>query len=109
MIMKTKRFSIFALLRRLGQLTSLTVALTLIVGASGGTGPAPASAQEMAAQPQVTEALAQKEAYMTTVAYVTTFYPLWFTYYQSQVASVTRLVGPERIPAPYQIVVAIQH
>lgn len=40
-------------------------------------------------------------------AYVQEFYPLWFTYYQSQYATRNRLVGPDRVSALYQIVVAI--
>jgi hypothetical protein len=32
---------------------------------------------------------------------------LWFTYYQSQYASINRLVGPDRISPLYQIIVAI--
>jgi hypothetical protein len=43
----------------------------------------------------------------TTKAYVEEFYPLWFTYYQSQYATRNRLVGPVRVSPLYQIVVAI--
>jgi hypothetical protein len=46
-------------------------------------------------------------AFDTAQAYVVQFYPLWFTYYQSQVASTNRLVGPAQVTALYQIVVAI--
>jgi hypothetical protein len=49
----------------------------------------------------------QLDAFVTTGAYVVTFYPLWFSYNQSRVASVNRLVGPDRISSLYQIVVAI--
>ena len=49
----------------------------------------------------------QLDAYVTTGAYVVTCYPLWFTYNQSRIASVNRLVGPDRISPIYQIVVAI--
>ncbi len=45
----------------------------------------------------------------TTLNYVAQFYPLWFTYYQSQFASTNRLVGPNRISPLYQIVVAINN
>jgi hypothetical protein len=41
------------------------------------------------------------------VAYGVHFYPLWFTYYQSQYASINRLVGPDRVSPLYHIVVAI--
>jgi hypothetical protein len=47
------------------------------------------------------------DAFTTTAAYVTTFYPLWFTYYQSQLTTTNRLAGPERISSLYHIVVAI--
>ncbi len=46
-------------------------------------------------------------AFSTTVAYVAQFYPLWFTYNQSRFANHNRLVGPEKVTALYQIVVAI--
>jgi hypothetical protein len=70
---------------------------SLCVAAIGAA--SPASAQS---RPE-----GQLDAYVTTGAYVVTFYPLWFTYYQSRVASVNRLVGPDRISSLYQIVVAI--
>ena len=43
----------------------------------------------------------------TAEAYVEQFYPLWFTYYQSQYATTNELVGPTKISPIYQIVVAI--
>jgi hypothetical protein len=51
----------------------------------------------------------QLSPFDTTVAYVVQFYPLWFTYYQSQLAISTRnhLVGPDRISPIYHYVVAI--
>jgi hypothetical protein len=52
-------------------------------------------------------AKSQSAAYVTTAAYVTQFYPLWFTFYQFQIATHNRLVGPTRISPLYQIVVAI--
>ena len=50
---------------------------------------------------------AQGDARAVTQAYVENFYPLWFTYYQSQYATRNRLVGPDRVSPLYQIVVAI--
>jgi hypothetical protein len=47
------------------------------------------------------------EIAVTTKAYVEEFYPLWFTYYQSQYATRNRMVGPVRVSPLYQIVVAI--
>jgi hypothetical protein len=51
----------------------------------------------------------QLSPFDTTVAYVVQFYPLWFTYYQSLLASnnLNHLVGPDRISPIYHYVVAI--
>src|SRR5262245_6254260 len=46
------------------------------------------------------------DAYTTTVTYVETFYPLWFTYRQGTNHN-NRLVGPERVSPLYHAVVAI--
>jgi hypothetical protein len=62
-----------------------------------------ASAQDISVQ----QPASHRDELVTTAAYVTTFYPLWFTFYQRQVASVNRLVGPTNVTALYQIVVAI--
>ena len=43
----------------------------------------------------------------TTQQYVENFYPLWFTYNQSQYVGVNHFVGPDRVSPIYQIVVAI--
>ena len=43
----------------------------------------------------------------TAEAYLEQFYPLWFTYYQSQYTTTNRLAGPNRVSPIYQIVVAI--
>src|SRR5215471_18074826 len=47
------------------------------------------------------------DAYTTTVAYVETFYPLWFTYHQTGLGNPNQLVGPERVSPLYHVVVAI--
>ena len=49
----------------------------------------------------------QSGAFATTVAYMTQFYPLWFTYYQTQIIPPNRLVGPDRVSPIYHAVVAI--
>jgi len=46
-------------------------------------------------------------AFATTKAYVAHFYPLWFTFYQSQLGNGNRLVGPERVTPAYKVVVLI--
>jgi hypothetical protein len=56
---------------------------------------------------QAPDADQNAEVTATTVAYVSQFYPLWFTYNQSRFASHNRLVGPNRVSPIYQIVVAI--
>ncbi len=54
------------------------------------------------------QAPGQTKKFKTTVDYVTHFYPLWFTYYQSSLLGTTdRLAGPVRVSPLYQIVVAI--
>ncbi|HTQ80701.1 MAG TPA: DUF1214 domain-containing protein [Thermoanaerobaculia bacterium] len=78
-------------------------------------GARPISAAEIAAEvaapvagsPGAAPAAAQPEAYTATVAYVSQFYPLWFSYNQSRFASHNRLVGPVRVTPLYHIVVAI--
>jgi hypothetical protein len=81
--------------------------LAACVAVLGGGFPSLAGAQEVAARQPDVQRNGQNEAYATTVAYVSQFYPLWFTYYQSKFASHNRLVGPDRVSPLYQIVVAI--
>jgi hypothetical protein len=47
------------------------------------------------------------DAYTTTVTYVETFYPLWFTFHQTSLGTYNQLVGPERVSPLYQVVVAV--
>jgi hypothetical protein len=88
------------------RLTALPLLITLLALAIGPLGPGSARAQDVTATP---EADSRGSALATTVAYVVQFYPLWFTYYQSQYASINHLVGPDRISPLYQIVVAINN
>ena len=48
-----------------------------------------------------------QDPYATTLAYVTTFYPRWFTHIQSSFAACNQLVGPDHISPIYHVVVAI--
>jgi hypothetical protein len=48
-----------------------------------------------------------QDAYATALAYVTTFYPRWFTHIQSSFADCNQLVGPDHISPIYHVVVAI--
>ena len=47
------------------------------------------------------------DACQTAADYVTTFYPLWFTYEQSKGSTPNQLVGPATVTPLYQVVVAI--
>lgn len=83
---------------RAALLTLVLAALAPLVG-----GAAASAARAQAAEPPA----AHVEVSATTEAYVVQFYPLWFTYYQSQYSTRNRLVGPDRVSELYQIVVAI--
>jgi hypothetical protein len=50
-----------------------------------------------------------QDEFATTRDYVTQFYPLWFTYYQTSLGSPNRMVGPHRISPIYHYVVAINN
>ena len=50
-----------------------------------------------------------QDAFTTTRDYVSQFYPLWFTYYQTSFGSANRLAGPNRISPLYHYVVAINN
>src|SRR5688572_15271769 len=82
-----------------GFLRRLILTFGLAVGLAAGTATVGARAGEAS--------LAKANEFDTAVDYVVEFYPLWFTFYQSQVASTNRLVGPVRISPLYHIVVAI--
>src|SRR6185437_7445369 len=51
--------------------------------------------------------LSQTKAFQVTRDYMVEFYPLWFTWFQSQGPTNNRLAGPVRVSPLYQIVVAI--
>ena len=48
-----------------------------------------------------------QDAFTTTRDYVSQFYPLWFTYYQTSFGTANRMVGPNKISPVYHYVVAI--
>jgi hypothetical protein len=50
-----------------------------------------------------------QDASTTTRDYVSQFYPLWFTYYQTSLGTPNRLVGPNKISPIYHYVVAINN
>jgi hypothetical protein len=64
------------------------------------TGVSPGAAQTVVDPDAIAgnpEIVSQLNPFNTTVTYVAQFYPLWFTYYQSQLASNNRnrMVGPD--------------
>ncbi|MGH7812470.1 MAG: DUF1214 domain-containing protein [Candidatus Binataceae bacterium] len=70
--------------------------IALLMSACGGSSSSSSSGQSQ-----------NRQIRTTAEQYVEQFYPLWFTYYQSQYATINKLVGPNRISPLYQIVVAI--
>ena len=104
--MKTEGLGVYNCLRRLCLASALTAGLAMTAGGSPGVAQTVVDPDAIAGNP---EAVSQLSPFDTTVAYVAQFYPLWFTYYQSQLASSTRnqLVGPDRISPIYHYVVAI--
>ena len=52
-------------------------------------------------------AKAQDDPFTTTRDYVSQFYALWFTYYQSSLGTPNRMVGPDKVTPIYHVVVAI--
>jgi hypothetical protein len=104
--MRIKEIGGYGYLRRLCLASALTVGLAMTAGVSAGAVQVPVDPDAIAGNSQ---AVSQLSPFNTTVAYVVQFYPLWFTYYQSQLASHgrNRLVGPDRISPIYHYVVAI--
>ncbi len=82
----------------------LAAVLTIFSEPSPGAAQGLSSLQETLRKPGTS---LQTPAYKTTLQYVIQFYPLWFTYYQSVIGSVNRLIGPNRISPIYKSVVAI--
>jgi hypothetical protein len=93
------------LLRTLASLV-LLLAAAGVQTAPGKASPGDAWAGSPAPRGTVDEAEAASIV-DTAFAYVVQFYPLWFTYGQSQIAPPNRFAGPENISPIYHIVVAI--
>jgi hypothetical protein len=91
-------------MKRIVRITAVTLSITLLALAIGHLILGRARAQDSPATPQ---ADAPGGVFATTVAYVVQFYPLWFTYHQSQLGTPNRLGGPDRISPLYHSVVAI--
>jgi hypothetical protein len=104
--MRSEEIGIFGYLRQLCLAAALTTGLGVIAGSSPGVAQTVVDPDTIAGNAAL---VPQLSPFNTTVAYVVQFYPLWFTYYQSQLAILNRnkLVGPNRISPIYHYVVAI--
>jgi hypothetical protein len=103
--MKSQKLRVYGYVHRLCLVSALTAGLAM----SAGVSPAVAQSVDPDAIAGNAEIVPQLTPFDTTVAYVVQFYPLWFTYYQSLLASnkTNQLVGPDRISPLYHYVVAI--
>jgi hypothetical protein len=103
--MKSEALRVYGHLRR----RCLVSALATGLGMTASVSPGVAQSVDPDAIAGNAAIVPQLSPFDTTVAYVVQFYPLWFTYYQSQLASNNRnqLVGPNRISPIYHYVVAI--
>jgi Protein of unknown function (DUF1254) len=104
--MRGKEIRVFGYLRRVCLASALTASLAMTIGGPAGVAQTVVDPDTIAGNAQI---VPQLSPFNTTVAYVVQFYPLWFTYYQSRLASlrVNQLVGPDRISPIYHYVVAI--
>jgi hypothetical protein len=104
--MRGKEIGVFGYLRRVCLASALTASLAMTIGGPAGVAQTVVDPDTIAGNAQI---VSQLSPFNTTVAYVVQFYPLWFTYYQSQLAILNRnnLVGPDRISPIYHYVVAI--
>jgi hypothetical protein len=102
--MRIKEIGVYGYLRRLCLASALTAGLAMTTGVSAGVAQVPVDPDAIAGNPQ---AVSQLSPFNTTVAYVAQFYPLWFTYYQSQLARSNTLAGPNRVSPIYHFAVAV--
>ena len=103
--MRSEKLRVYGHLRRLCLVSALTAGLAMVAGGSPGVAQ-PVDPDAIAGNSEI---VSQLSAFDTTAAYVVQFYPLWFTYYQSQLANRNRnhLAGPDRVSPVYHYVVAI--
>jgi hypothetical protein len=102
--MKSQKLQVYAYLRRLCLAFALTAGLGMTAAGSSGAAQTVVDPDAIAGNASI---VPQLSPFDTTVAYVVQFYPLWFTYYQSLLATPNRLAGPNRISPIYHYVVAI--
>jgi hypothetical protein len=103
--MKSEQLRVYGYLRRLCLASALITSLAMVAGGSPGL----AQSIDPDAIAGNAEIASELSAFDTTVTYVTQFYPLWFTYYQTRLANRQRnhLVGPDQVSPVYHYVVAI--
>jgi hypothetical protein len=103
--MKGEKLPVYGHLRRLYLASAFATSLAMV----GGGSPSMAQLVDPDTIAGNSQIVSELSAYDTTVAYVVQFYPLWFTYYQSRIASRGRnqLAGPDRVSPIYHYVVAI--
>lgn len=102
--MKNERLRVYDYLRRLCLVSALSTGLGMTASISPGGAQTVVDPDAISGNPG---AVSQLSPFNTTVAYVVQFYPLWFTYYQSLLATPNGLAGPNRISPIYHYVVAI--
>jgi hypothetical protein len=103
--MKGEALQVYGYLRRLCLASALAAALAVTAGVSPGPAQTVVDPDAIAGNAEI---VSQLSAFDTTVAYVVQFYPLWFTYYQRQIAPhPNRLAGPIRVSPIYHYAVAV--
>src|SRR5690349_21166768 len=104
--MKRGGLRAYGYLRRLCLASTLTAGLAITAGGGSPVAQTVVDPDTIAGNAAI---VSQLSPFNTTVAYLVQFYPLWFTYYQSQLGRHSRnlLVGPDRISPIYHYVVAI--
>jgi hypothetical protein len=100
--MKGRKLTVYGHLRRLCLASALAAGLAMTAGVSQGQ--AVVDPDAIAGNSGI---VSQLSAFDTTVAYVVQFYPLWFTYYQRQIAHPNGLAGPIRVSPIYHYAVAV--
>ena len=85
--MKTEELGVYGYLRQLCLASALTAGLSIAAGVSPGAAQASVDPDAITGNPEI---VSQLSAFDTSIAYVVQFSPLWFTHYQTQLASFTR-------------------
>jgi hypothetical protein len=102
--MTGEQLKVYGYLRRLCLASAITAGLAMVPGGAPGVAQVPVDPDAIAGNSQAVSPLSP---FNTTVAYVVQFYPLWFTYYQRQLAHPNHLAGPIRVSPIYHYAVAV--